>query len=272
MEKKLSIITGNIEKGGTGKTTTIYNLGGYAVEELGMKVLYIDEDKSQNLSKRFPKAFSKAKNVNTINHLYLHGTATPIEINDKIDILVAGKDLKQVEASMRDMPNNRTMLYRWIIVNYDQLKEKYDLILIDTHNDEGLLTQNAWAVSDLVVGISDPSKDGFEALLKLGKDIEMLAKQLIDIRTGESLMETKYATIGSRIKHNTNSSREFLELVPTLSNYLGYVQEKELLNATSLEEKTIIDFAKDKETYRKNKKFFESTFELYKKIIDTAQE
>ncbi len=30
MEKKLSIITGNIEKGGTGKTTTIYNLGGYA--------------------------------------------------------------------------------------------------------------------------------------------------------------------------------------------------------------------------------------------------
>ncbi|MCH0351798.1 AAA family ATPase, partial [Enterococcus faecium] len=54
MEKKLSIITGNIEKGGTGKTTTIYNLGGYAVENLGMKVLYIDEDKSQNLSKRFP--------------------------------------------------------------------------------------------------------------------------------------------------------------------------------------------------------------------------
>ncbi len=43
--------SGNIEKGGTGKTTTIYNLGGYAVENLGMKVLYIDEDKSQNLSK-----------------------------------------------------------------------------------------------------------------------------------------------------------------------------------------------------------------------------
>ncbi len=41
MEKKLSIITGNIEKGGTGKTTTIYNLGGYAVENLGMKVLYM---------------------------------------------------------------------------------------------------------------------------------------------------------------------------------------------------------------------------------------
>ncbi len=59
--------------------------------------------------------------------------------------------------------------------NYEQLKEKYDLILIDTHNDAGLLAQNAWAVSDLVVGISDPSKDGFEALLKLGKDIDALA-------------------------------------------------------------------------------------------------
>ncbi|HBA0791472.1 TPA: ParA family protein, partial [Enterococcus faecium] len=113
---------------------------------------------------------------------------------------------------------------------------------------------------------------GFEALLKLGKDIDALAKQLIDIKTGETLMETKYATIGSRIKHNTNSSREFLELVPTLSNYLGYVQEKELLNATSLEGKNIAEFAKDKNIYRKNKDFFESTFTLYNKIIDTAQE
>ncbi|HBK6944548.1 TPA: ParA family protein, partial [Enterococcus faecium] len=75
-----------------------------------------------------------------------------------------------------------------------------------------------------------------------------------------------------RIKHNTNSSREFLELVPTLSNYLGYVQEKELLNATSLEGKNIAEFAKDKNIYRKNKDFFESTFTLYNKIIDTAQE
>lgn len=189
-----------------------------------------------------------------------------------MDILVAGEDLKQVEMQMRDMPNNRTLLFRWIVVNYEQLKEKYDLILIDTHNDAGLLAQNAWAVSDLVVGISDPSKDGFEALLKLGKDIDALAKQLIDIKTGETLMETKYATIGSRIKHNTNSSREFLELVPTLSNYLGYVQEKELLNATSLEGKNIAEFAKDKNIYRKNKDFFESTFALYNKIIDTAQE
>ncbi|EJX88561.1 hypothetical protein HMPREF1367_00475 [Enterococcus faecium ERV38] len=272
MEKKLSIITGNIEKGGTGKTTTIYNLGGYAVENLGMKVLYIDEDKSQNLSKRFPDAFSKAKRENTINHLYLHGSAEPLAINENMDILVAGEDLKQVEMQMRDMPNNRTLLFRWIVVNYEQLKEKYNLILIDTHNDAGLLAQNAWAVSDLVVGISDPSKDGFEALLKLGKDIDALAKQLIDIKTGETLMETKYATIGSRIKHNTNSSREFLELVPTLSNYLGYVQEKELLNATSLEGKNIAEFAKDKNIYRKNKDFFESTFTLYNKIIDTAQE
>ncbi len=75
MEKKLSIITGNIEKGGTGKTTTIYNLGGYAVENLGMKVLYIDEDKSQNLSKRFPDAFSKAKERIQSIILYLHGSA-----------------------------------------------------------------------------------------------------------------------------------------------------------------------------------------------------
>ncbi len=42
---------------------------------------------------------------------------------------------------MRDMPNNRTLLFRWIVVNYEQLKEKYDLILIDTHNDAGLLAQ-----------------------------------------------------------------------------------------------------------------------------------
>ncbi len=39
-KRSLSIITGTLKKGGTGKTTTIYNLGGYAVENLGLKVLY----------------------------------------------------------------------------------------------------------------------------------------------------------------------------------------------------------------------------------------
>ncbi|MCZ1212178.1 ParA family protein, partial [Enterococcus faecium] len=42
--------------------------------------------------------------------------------------------------------------------------------------------------------------------------------------------------------------------------------------ATSLEGKNIAEFAKDKNIYRKNKDFFESTFTLYNKIIDTAQE
>ncbi len=40
----------------------------------------------------------------------------PLAINENMDILVAGEDLKQVEMQMRDMPNNRTLLFRWIVV------------------------------------------------------------------------------------------------------------------------------------------------------------
>ncbi len=49
MEKKLSIITGNIEKVEQVNNNNLQSRW-YAVENLGMKVLYIDEDKSQNLS------------------------------------------------------------------------------------------------------------------------------------------------------------------------------------------------------------------------------
>lgn len=65
-------------------------------------------------------------------------------------------------------------MFKWIAKNYQELNSKYDYILIDTRNDNGVLTLNALAAADVVIGITDTSVDGYEALDTLKSKVEEL--------------------------------------------------------------------------------------------------
>ncbi|MBC2137588.1 ParA family protein [Listeria innocua] len=265
----VKIITVNIEKGGTGKTTQVFNIGEYGAQNRKNKILLIDQDKSNNLSKRYSKYdVGLIREENTTNALYKGMDVKPLHIHDNLDILMAGTDLSEIDTEIKDRVNNRLILFSWITKNYDDLNEKYDYILIDTHNDTTLITQNAWAVSDVIIGVSDPSMDGFEALLKLGRDIEKLQAELVEVRSGESYMVAQYFILGNKLKHNTNSSREFREIIEKEANYLGSVQDKELVHIGNLDMIPLVEYAQDKKIYNEHKDFFINTFKLYDKIYN----
>ncbi|EAC4362773.1 ParA family protein [Listeria monocytogenes] len=265
----VKIITVNIEKGGTGKTTQVFNIGEYGAQNRKNKILLIDQDKSNNLSKRYSKYdVGLIREENTTNALYKGMDVKPLHIHDNLDILMAGTDLSEIDTEIKDRVNNRLILFSWITKNYDELNEKYDYILIDTHNDTTLITQNAWAVSDVIIGVSDPSMDGFEALLKLGRDIEKLQAELVEVRTGESYMIAQYFILGNKLKHNTNSSREFREIIEKERNYLGSVQDKELVHIGNLDMIPLVEYAQDKKIFSEHKDFFKNTFKLYDKIFN----
>lgn len=265
----VKIGTINIEKGGTGKTSQTFNLGEYAAQAKNKRVLLIDQDKSSNLSNRYSKYdVGLIRDENKIDNLYKGKEIQPIHIHDNLDLLVAGPELHEMDSFIQDKHNNRLILFAWITKNYDELNEKYDYILIDTHNDTTLVTQNAWAVADVVIGVSDPSMDGYGALMKLGRDIEYLKKDLVEVISGTSYVVAKYFIIGNKVKHNTNSSREFREIIEIEENYLGYIQDKELINTGNLEMTPIVEYANDPKTFQNHKEFFTSTFAVYDKILN----
>lgn len=259
-------LTANIEKGGTGKTSTLYNLAEKTAEMAS--VLLIDQDKSGNISDRYGKYdFGLLKDENKISNLYRGNNVEPIHIHTNLDLLAGGPELAEIEDLIRDKPNNRLILFSWYVNNIEELQKKYDYIFIDTHNDTSLITQNAWAVSDVVLGVSDPSMDGFKALLKLGRDIDTLRKELVEVRSGESYLVAEYYFIGNKVKHNTNSSKEFLEIISKEPNYLGYIPDKELVNTANLEMTPLAELSKNKELYNKHKNFFDHTWEVFDTIL-----
>ncbi len=263
----LKTLTVNIEKGGTGKSSTIYNVAEKVSKTAS--VLLIDQDKSGNLTDRYSKYdYGLMKDENKISNLYKGKNLEPIHIHKNLDLLAGGHELADMEDFIRDKPNNRLILFSWFVKNIEVLQKKYDYILIDTHNDTSLITQNAWAVSDIILGVSDPSMDGFKALLKLGRDIDTLRKELVEVRTGESYLIADYYFIGNKVKHNTNSSKEFLEIISKEPNYLGYIPDKELINTANLEMIPLVEYSENKELYNKHKNFFNQTWKVYDTILN----
>ena len=263
----LKTLTVNIEKGGTGKSSTIYNVAEKVSKTAS--VLLIDQDKSGNLTDRYSKYdYGLMKDENKISNLYKGKNLEPIHIHKNLDLLAGGHELADMEDFIRDKPNNRLILFSWFVKNIEVLQNKYDYIFIDTHNDTSLITQNAWAVSDIILGVSDPSMDGFKALLKLGRDIDTLRKELVEVRTGESYLIADYYFIGNKVKHNTNSSKEFLEIISKEPNYLGYIPDKELINTANLEMIPLVEYSENKELYNKHKNFFNQTWKVYDTILN----
>ncbi|EAF4032026.1 ParA family protein, partial [Listeria monocytogenes] len=79
----VKIITVNIEKGGTGKTTQVFNIGEYGAQNRKNKILLIDQDKSNNLSKRYSKYdVGLIREENTTNALYKGMDVKPLHIHD----------------------------------------------------------------------------------------------------------------------------------------------------------------------------------------------
>ncbi|WP_255314240.1 DUF6075 family protein [Bacillus sp. FJAT-26390] len=169
---KTTVITIANQKGGTGKTTTAYNLA-FALSNEGKKVLLVDFDPQGNLSMCFgieqPDQI-KFSMFNIMNAIMLDeqlpDAAEYIHSRGNIDLIPSNIELSVAEINLRDeMGGEKTL-----ISLLEPMKYKYDYIIIDTNPSLGLLTINALAASDSVLIPVNPqlwSATGLTQLLKI---------------------------------------------------------------------------------------------------------
>ncbi len=124
-------------KGGTGKTTTAFNLA-YSKANEGQKILLIDLDSQGNLTKACSKNFIEFD-------CFLDAQIE--NVSENIDILPACKNYKQVEKVM----NDELMPSLFLQNNLMPKISGYDYILIDTSPTVNIINTNGFLVSDMLL-------------------------------------------------------------------------------------------------------------------------
>ena len=154
-------------KGGTGKTTVAYNIGGILAEE--HKVLFIDVDPQSNLSDNAGVDTAKQDGV-TVRDVFDNPTkvkaedvitVAPMWQLENLDIISSHIRLTATELQLVSVPAREKILTKWIDRNREVL-EKYDYIILDTNPSMGVVNQNAFMAADSIILVSDVSKKAIQ--------------------------------------------------------------------------------------------------------------
>ena len=154
-------------KGGTGKTTVAFNIGGILAEE--NKVLFIDVDPQSNLSDN-AGIDTTDQSGPTVRDIFEHPTQVkaetvitkaPIEQLPNLDIIAGHIRLTATEVQMVAQAGRERVLQKWIDRNRDVL-EQYDYIIMDTNPSMGVVNQNAFMAADEIILVSDVSKKAIQ--------------------------------------------------------------------------------------------------------------
>ena len=144
------------QKGGVGKTTTAVNLTA-VLTELGKKVLLCDFDPQANATSGL--GINKRKLKNSVYDVLINGcNPEDAVVSTKFgDVLPATADLAGAAVELLSIPEPNKQLKKAL----DQLKNSYDLILVDCPPSLEMLTINALAAAE---GILVPVQCEYYAL------------------------------------------------------------------------------------------------------------
>lgn len=150
---KTKVIAVANQKGGVGKSTTVYNLGaGLAMQ--GKKVLLLDVDPQGDLTKML--GLRKPNDLpltlgNAMNDIVagVSGGDHP-EIchhHEDFDFVPGNRTLSAVEVGLVNVMSRETVLRQYV----DQIKKDYDYVLLDCRPSLGMLVINALSAADHVL-------------------------------------------------------------------------------------------------------------------------
>ena len=163
----MKVISFGTLKGGTGKTTVAFNIGGILAEE--SKVLFIDMDPQSNLSDNVG-IDTTVQDGATIRDVFNDPTHTkaedvitkaPMWSFPNLDIIASHIRLTATELQLVATAGREKILQKWIARNMDVLGE-YDYIILDTNPSMGIVNQNAFMASDKIILVSDVSKKAIQ--------------------------------------------------------------------------------------------------------------
>ena len=137
------------QKGGVGKTTTVLNVGAVAAE-FGRRTLLVDLDPQAALTASL--GLEPYRLEKSIYHLLLAKELDPEKVlihnvRPHLDLLPANTDLVRSDVELAQQIGREFLLQESLF----PLKPEYDLILVDTGPNLGVLTMNALTAADEVL-------------------------------------------------------------------------------------------------------------------------
>lgn len=163
----MKVIAFGTLKGGTGKTTVAFNIGGILAEK--HRVLFIDIDPQSNLSDNVGVDTTDQSGA-TIRDVFSNPNTTkasdvitmrPMEELPNIDIIASHIRLTATELQLVAMAGRERILQRWIERNKVVLST-YDYIIIDTNPSMGIVNQNGFMAADKIILVSDVSNKAIQ--------------------------------------------------------------------------------------------------------------
>lgn len=255
----MKVITCANFKGGTGKSTVIFNLGGYLISK-GKKVLFLDMDMQANISENFGlnevKVAKKGGKYKT-NMDILMKDASPEEVilqiplRDKtiIDIVPSTFALAAADSDiilLNDNRKNYFLLKNWIEKNKEYLS-RYDFILCDVGPYLSPSTINALFASDDIYLVMSPGTNPHKGVYQMYKLWDMNTKIMETSNNIRGVIVNRY---NSRYTSVTEAFKEFLfdeENTPTsLKIFNSFIHESASIFKGELK-KTPITLSKDRE-------------------------
>lgn len=167
------------QKGGTGKTTTTLNLG-YALSEIGKKVLLVDLDPQAKITavlgyyeedkESIQALMALAIEEKEISDKYKYG----ISVKENLDLIPCSLELAGIEMSLINVMS-RELILKSVLEEYEH---EYDYVLIDCSPSLSMLTINALAASNSVIITVTPEYLSAKGLGLLVNNIKKIKKRI----------------------------------------------------------------------------------------------